>query len=68
MTAQAHKEQAMPPAIRFLLSTILLNAIGFGIIIPVMPELVMDLGALPNAAAKPAPKPRRPSATPKKDF
>ena len=49
MTAQAHKEQAqkdpaMPPAIRFLLSTILLNAIGFGIIIPVMPELVMDLG------------------------
>lgn len=31
-------------------------------------ELVMDLGALPNAAAKPAPKPRRPSATLKKDV
>ncbi|MEY3657826.1 MAG: hypothetical protein RL425_587, partial [Pseudomonadota bacterium] len=44
VTAQAHKEQAIPPAIRFLLGTILLNAIGFGIIIPVMPELVMDLG------------------------
>ena len=35
---------AVPPAVRFLLGTILINAIGFGIITPVMPELVMELG------------------------
>ncbi|MFM7027895.1 MAG: TCR/Tet family MFS transporter [Chakrabartia sp.] len=36
--------QSLPPAVRFLLGTILINAIGFGIITPVMPELVMELG------------------------
>lgn len=40
----AHQEPGMPPAVRFLLGTIFINAIGFGIIIPVMPELVMELG------------------------
>lgn len=44
MTQQHQGTQAMPPAVRFLLGTILINAIGFGIITPVMPALVMDLG------------------------
>lgn len=34
----------MPASVRFVLATILINAIGFGIITPVMPELVMELG------------------------
>lgn len=33
-----------PPVLRFLLLTMLTNAISFGIIIPVTPELVMQLG------------------------
>lgn len=44
MRAQDQSVQAVPPAMRFLLGTILINAIGFGIITPVMPELVMELG------------------------
>ncbi len=32
------------PAIRFLLFTIFINAMGFGIIVPVTPDLVMALG------------------------
>ncbi len=32
------------PAIRFLLFTIFINAMGFGIIVPVIPDLVMALG------------------------
>lgn len=37
-------EPRIPSSIRFVLATILINAIGFGIITPVMPELVMELG------------------------
>jgi DHA1 family tetracycline resistance protein-like MFS transporter len=33
-----------PPVLRFLLLTLLTNAISFGIIVPVTPELVMALG------------------------
>lgn len=44
MTQQPHIDQKLPPAVRFLLGTILINAIGFGIITPVMPALVMQLG------------------------
>lgn len=44
MTNTATSPSAIPPAVRFLLGTILINAIGFGIITPVMPQLVMDLG------------------------
>ncbi len=44
MTNTATSPAAIPPAVRFLLGTILINAIGFGIITPVMPQLVMDLG------------------------
>ncbi len=41
----------LPPAIRFLLMTLTVNAIGFGIIVPVTPQLVMELGhvTLPRA-------------------
>lgn len=35
---------ADPRAVRFIFATMLLNAIGFGIIIPVVPALVMELG------------------------
>lgn len=35
----------MAPAIRFLLVTLFINAICFGIIVPVTPSLVMELGA-----------------------
>jgi DHA1 family tetracycline resistance protein-like MFS transporter len=34
----------LPPAIKFVLATILINAAGFGIIMPVTPRLVMELG------------------------
>ncbi|MEQ1548825.1 MAG: hypothetical protein ABL918_09295, partial [Chakrabartia sp.] len=34
----------MPPAIKFVLATILINAMGFGIVIPVFPTLIMKLG------------------------
>ncbi len=34
----------LPPVLRFLLLTMLTNAISFGIVIPVTPELVMQLG------------------------
>ncbi len=33
----------MPPAIRFVLATVVLNAMGFGLIMPVTPKLVMAL-------------------------
>ncbi len=44
VTQDQLKDQTLPPAVRFLLGTILINAIGFGIITPVMPALVMQLG------------------------
>lgn len=34
----------MPPAIRFVLATMVLNAMGFGLLIPVFPRLIMTLG------------------------
>lgn len=34
----------MPPAIRFVLATMMINAMGFGILIPVFPKLIMELG------------------------
>ncbi len=34
-----------PPAIRFVLATMVINAMGFGIIVPVTPQLLLDLGA-----------------------
>jgi MFS transporter, DHA1 family, tetracycline resistance protein len=34
----------IPPAIRFVLATMVVNAIGFGIVIPVTPKIVMSLG------------------------
>lgn len=36
-------QSAMPPAIKFVLATMFLNAVGFGIIVPVVPDLVMEL-------------------------
>ncbi len=35
----------IPPQVRFLLATLFLNAVCFGIIVPVTPTLVMTLGA-----------------------
>lgn len=37
-------DYSMPREIRFVLATIFINAIGFGIIMPVLPQLVMELG------------------------
>ncbi len=37
-------DEGTPSPIKFVLATILINAIGFGIITPVLPELVMELG------------------------
>ncbi len=37
--------KGVPRAIRFMLQTIFVNAIGFGIITPVVPTLIMSLGA-----------------------
>lgn len=34
----------LPPAIKFVLATMLINSIGFGIIIPSFPQLIMSLG------------------------
>ncbi len=41
----------MPPAIKFVLATILINAMGFGIVIPVFPTLIMTLGKATIAEA-----------------
>jgi MFS transporter, DHA1 family, tetracycline resistance protein len=43
----------IPAAIKFVLATIVINAMSFGIIIPVMPKLVMDLsgGSMAQATA-----------------
>ncbi len=34
----------LPPAIKFVLATMLINSIGFGIVIPSFPQLIMSLG------------------------
>ncbi len=41
----------LPPAIRFVLMTALINAIGFGIIVPVTPKMLMSLGHIGLADA-----------------
>jgi MFS transporter, DHA1 family, tetracycline resistance protein len=38
---------SMPPAIRFVLFTLTLNAMGFGLIVPVVPKLIMALANAP---------------------
>ena len=38
-------------ALAFVLITVLINAIGFGIMIPVLPDLIKELTGLPNNAA-----------------
>ncbi len=40
-----------PHALRFVLITILLDAMGFGLIMPVLPRLLMRVGSLPLDAA-----------------
>lgn len=48
VTSQTPAAKApMPPAIRFVLITILVNAMGFGIIVPVVPSLLIELGHVP---------------------
>lgn len=42
--ADGETSGGIPSSIKFVLATILINAIGFGIITPVLPELVMELG------------------------
>lgn len=34
----------LPPAIKFVLATMLINSVGFGIVIPSFPQLIMSLG------------------------
>ncbi len=41
----------LPPAIRFVLATMVVNSIGFGIIIPSFPQLIMSLGHVPLSEA-----------------
>ena len=41
----------LPPAIKFVLATMLVNSIGFGIIIPSFPQLIMSLGHVPLSRA-----------------
>lgn len=36
--------QPLPPAVKFVLATMLINSIGFGIIIPSFPQLLISLG------------------------
>jgi DHA1 family tetracycline resistance protein-like MFS transporter len=36
--------QAKPRAVFFVLATIFIDAIGFGLIIPVLPRLLMNVG------------------------
>lgn len=43
-TAAPAAKAPIPSAIKFVLITIAINAMGFGIIIPVTPQLVMELG------------------------
>ena len=38
-------------AIIFVLSTVMINSIGFGIMIPVLPDLLKELSGLPNNEA-----------------
>ena len=42
---------SVPRPVRFILATIVIDAIGFGIIMPVMPDLLMTVGAMDVAAA-----------------
>jgi MFS transporter, DHA1 family, tetracycline resistance protein len=42
---------SIPPAVRFILATIIIDAIGFGIVMPVMPNLLMEVGQMDVAAA-----------------
>ena len=37
-------KKPLPPAITFVLATMLINSIGFGIVIPSFPQLIMSLG------------------------
>ena len=39
------------PALGFIFVTILIDCIGFGVIIPVMPSLIMELGGVANSEA-----------------
>lgn len=41
----------LPAAIKFVLATMLVNSIGFGIIIPSFPQLIMSLGHVPLSRA-----------------
>lgn len=42
---------SIPRPVRFVLATIIIDAIGFGIIMPVMPDLLMEVGRMDVAAA-----------------
>ena len=44
-------QQPIPPAIKFVLATMVINAIGFGIIVPVVPRLLMELSSTPISEA-----------------
>jgi MFS transporter, DHA1 family, tetracycline resistance protein len=43
----ASTKAPIPPAIKFVLATMVINAIGFGIIVPVVPRLLMELSHAP---------------------
>jgi MFS transporter, DHA1 family, tetracycline resistance protein len=47
------EREPIPAAVKFVLATMLLNAIGFGLIVPVVPDLIRELGnmSLDRAAA-----------------
>jgi MFS transporter, DHA1 family, tetracycline resistance protein len=42
---------ALPSTVRFILATIVIDAIGFGVTLPVTPQLVMDVGGMDVSGA-----------------
>jgi MFS transporter, DHA1 family, tetracycline resistance protein len=47
MKRQHVSKAPIPPAIKFVLATMAINAVGFGIIVPVVPRLLMELSNAP---------------------
>ncbi len=42
----ARTAEAMPSAVKFVLATMVINAMGFGIIVPVVPRMLMEISGL----------------------
>ncbi|GAC1336651.1 MAG: hypothetical protein NVSMB18_00180 [Acetobacteraceae bacterium] len=51
LPSDVNARPARRPAVGLVLATVAMDALGFGIVVPVMPNLVMDLGGLTPAKA-----------------